>query len=218
MRWRGFSYFCLGLERQYKVCNFEQGRYPLVAQVKGEIRWSLKQRQRPTGQSSRPVSSTCVFSGHCTISQKGSLPQKKDMCELSLTVFLLHTNVAVEEQKYKLYFYISTSFSWFFQRFNIRQLAPNITFAKKHMSISTGSKAVNRDLGMTSYVWRCRHLLTAKAKIIRVERCPKLQSFIKLHEKILCLWVRKNFTVDAEVNHRNTHVIAYNPSDVPSVF
>ena len=39
----------------------------------------------------------CVFSGYRTTSQKGSPPQKKDMCELSLTVFLLHTNVAVDE-------------------------------------------------------------------------------------------------------------------------
>ena len=75
---------------------------------------NLDWRQRPDGHSSRPVSSSCVFSGRCTTSQKGSPPQKKDICELSLTVFLLHTIVAVEEWKYRLYFNISTSRSLFY--------------------------------------------------------------------------------------------------------
>ena len=50
------------LKRQYKISNFG---------LKAEIRWSL--------------SSTCVFSGRRTTSQKVSPLQKKDMCELSLT-------------------------------------------------------------------------------------------------------------------------------------
>ena len=74
MRWRGCSYFCMGLERQYKACNFA---------LKAEIRWSLKRKERLSGHSSRPVSFLCVFSGHRTTSQKGSSTQKKDMCELS---------------------------------------------------------------------------------------------------------------------------------------
>ena len=49
----------------------------------GEVRWSLEQRERPTGPSSRPVSSSCVFCGPRTTSQKGSPPQKKDMCKIS---------------------------------------------------------------------------------------------------------------------------------------
>ena len=88
---------------------------------KDTIRYiNLDWRQRPIGHSSRPVSFTCVFSGCRTTSQKGSPPQKKDICELSLTVFLLYTIIAVEEWKYKLYFYISTSPSLFVQWFNIR--------------------------------------------------------------------------------------------------
>ena len=102
MRQRGCSYFCVGLEKQCKVCNF---------QLKAEIHWSLKWRKRPTSHSSKPVSSPRVCSPGChSNSHKGSLPQKKDMCKLSLTVFLLHTNVTVEEWKYRLYFFISTSF------------------------------------------------------------------------------------------------------------
>ena len=65
---------------------------------------------------------SCVFSGRLTTSQKGSPPQKNDMCKLSLTVFLPHTIVAVEEWKYKIYFYIFTSFSLFVQRFDMRQI------------------------------------------------------------------------------------------------
>ena len=51
------------------------------------INWSLKRRVRPAGHSNRLVSSPCVFSGRWTTSQKGSPPQKKDTCELSLTAF-----------------------------------------------------------------------------------------------------------------------------------
>ena len=50
--------------------------------------------ERPAGYSSRPViSPVCVL----WPSQKGSPPHKKDMCELSKTVFLLHIIVAVGE-------------------------------------------------------------------------------------------------------------------------
>ena len=75
----------MGLERQYKV--WTEGRDPLVSQAKGETRCPL----------STPVSYSCVFSGRRTTSQKGSLSQKKDMCKLYLTVFLLLTIVTVEE-------------------------------------------------------------------------------------------------------------------------
>ena len=66
-----------------------------------EIRWSLKRKGRSAGLSSEgrePLitqedlsAPPCVFSGHRSTLQKGSPPQKKDMCELSLTVFLLHS-------------------------------------------------------------------------------------------------------------------------------
>ena len=61
------------------------------------VRWSLKRRKRPVCHSSRLVSSSCVFSGRQTTSQKGSVPQKKDTWELSLTVFLLHTIFTVQK-------------------------------------------------------------------------------------------------------------------------
>ncbi|XP_014768890.1 uncharacterized protein LOC106868207 [Octopus bimaculoides] len=54
-----------------------------------------------------------------------------------------------------------------------------IAFAKKrNVVLSSVSRAVNKNLGMTSYVRRRCHLLTAKVKTIRVERCPKFLSFI----------------------------------------
>ena len=78
-------------------------------------------------------------------------------------------------------------------------------------TLYTVSRSVNRDLGMTSYVRRRRHLLTAKTKAIRVERYPKLLSFIKhqISGKALEFMDEKMFTVDAEVNRRNSGVIAY---------
>ena len=60
-----------------------------------------------------PENLSPVFSGRRTTSRKGSLPQKKNMCELSLAVFLLHINVAVEE--------LVSSFCFkdlFFRKFN----------------------------------------------------------------------------------------------------
>ena len=75
-----------GTSKEYKVCNFG-----LKAEIRcsyermGEVRWSLKRGGTPAGHSSRPVTSSRVFSGRCTTSQKGSPPQKKDMCELSLS-------------------------------------------------------------------------------------------------------------------------------------
>ncbi|XP_052829645.1 uncharacterized protein LOC106875947 [Octopus bimaculoides] len=83
------------------------------------------------------------------------------------------------------------------------------TLAKKHnVSLSTVFRAVNKNLGMTSYVRHCCHLLSTKAKAIRVERCPKFLSSIKHQgeEKIL-RFVNEKFTVDTEMNHRNSHMI-----------
>ena len=92
------------------------------------------ERERPAGHSSEgegsPVAqvnlsdSLWVFSGRCTTSQKRPTPQKNDMCELALTIFLLHTIVPVEEWKYELYFYISTSCSLFVLRCDMRHNHP----------------------------------------------------------------------------------------------
>ena len=57
---------------------------------------SSKGGERPGGHSSRHISSSCVFCRRTT-SQKRSPPQNKDTWELSLTLFLLHTIVTVEE-------------------------------------------------------------------------------------------------------------------------
>ena len=86
------------------------------------------------------------------------------------------------------------------------------TLSKKcNVSLSTVSSAINRDLGMTSYVRRCHDMLTAKVKAIIAERCPQILLFIK-HQgagKALVFVDKKKFTVDAEVNCKNSGVIAY---------
>ena len=94
------------------------------------------------------------------------------------------------------------------------------THAKKgNVSLSTVSRAVNKNLGMTSYTRGRRHLITNKIKIMRAERCRKLLSFIKRHGpgKTFVFVDEKNFVVDAEVNRRNSRVIGYSPSDVTPV-
>ena len=81
---------------------------------------SLKRRERPTGHSSRPVSSSCVLPSPHYFTKRvpatGKRYARTLSLSLALTVFLLHTNVAVEEWKYKLYFYISMSPSLFVQQ------------------------------------------------------------------------------------------------------
>ncbi|XP_029633804.1 uncharacterized protein LOC115209516 [Octopus sinensis] len=50
---------------------------------------------------------------------------------------------------------------------------------KSNVIFATVCRALNKNLGMTNYVQQCRHLLTAKAKAIGAEGCPKLLPFIK---------------------------------------
>ena len=72
------SYFRTRLERQYKVCNF-----------------GLK--EIPASHSSKHVSSPVCSPAVALINKKGFQPLKKDMCEISLNVFLLPPNDAIEE-------------------------------------------------------------------------------------------------------------------------
>ena len=66
------------LERQYKVCNFGlKAEIQWSIKQRGDVCWSLKQRERPAGHSSRPVSFLWVFSGYCTTSQKGPCHRRK---------------------------------------------------------------------------------------------------------------------------------------------
>ena len=112
------------LERQYKVCNFglkaeirwsqQAKRNPLVAQAKWGDLLVSQAKERDLLVTQEDLSAPRVCSpAVALLHKKCPPPQKKDKCELSLTVFLLHKIVAVEEWKYKLYFYISTSFSLF---------------------------------------------------------------------------------------------------------
>jgi hypothetical protein len=98
---------------------------------------------------------------------------------------------------------------------------PMTTLAKnRSVSVSTISRSVKNDLHMKSYVRRRRHLLTAKARGMREERCSKLLSYLK-HKgasKILVFVDEKKFIVDAEINRQNARVIAVDPSEVPPVF
>jgi len=87
----------------------------------------------------------------------------------------------------------------------------------RSLYVSTVSRAVNLNLNMKSYIRRRRNLLTAKAKAIRIERCPKLLSHLK-HKGASKIVDEKKFIVYALVNRHNARLIAIDPSEVPSVF
>lgn len=81
-------------------------------------------------------------------------------------------------------------------------------------------RAVDMKLSITSCVWWCCHLVTAKAKIVRAERFPKLLSLIQHQStgKTLLFVDWKKLVVDAKVNCRNSQVTAYQTSDICTVF
>ena len=90
---------------------------------------------------------------------------------------------------------------------------------KKHnVSRRTISRAVNEDLGMSSYIRRCCNLLTAHSIAIRVERCPKLLNYLKNKKGHVHIFLdEEKFIVDEVANCQNTQVIACDPSDVRPV-
>ena len=66
---------------QYKVRNFRlKAEIRWSLKRRGEFRWSLRRGRRDPLVTQADLS--CVFSARRTTSQKGSPPQKKDMCEL----------------------------------------------------------------------------------------------------------------------------------------
>ena len=88
----------------------------------------------------------------------------------------------------------------------------------RHVSSRTIRRAVNRDLGMRSYVRRRRNLLTEKAKETRKERAPGLLRHLKTRGHHVTVFVdEKNFTVDEVTNRQNSRVIATSPAEVPPV-
>ena len=91
--------------------------------------------------------------------------------------------------------------------------------AKKcNVSHRTIGRAINEDLGMSSYIRRRRNLLTARSRAIRVERCAKLLNHLKNKGGHVRIFVdEKKFIVDEVANCQNTRLIACDPSDVRPV-
>ena len=88
--------------------------------------------------------------------------------------------------------------------------------SKKHnVSHKTISRAVNEDLGMSSYIRRHCNLLTAHSRAIQVERCSKLLNHLKNKGGHVRIFVNeKKFIMDEVANCQNMRVIACDPSDV----
>ena len=76
-----------------KYLGDEEGSYFRVGVERQILDWGRDMLVTKENLSAPPS----VFSGYRSNIHKGSPPQKKDIFELSLTVFLLQTNVAVEE-------------------------------------------------------------------------------------------------------------------------
>ena len=94
------------LKRQNKFCKFGlKGEVQWSLKWRRKLRWSIKRREIPTGHSSGPISSSCLFFGRRTTSQKGSPSQKKDIYELFPTLFL-HTHNRRRIKIEILYLYI----------------------------------------------------------------------------------------------------------------
>ena len=109
------------LKRQYKVCNFW---------LKAEICWSLKQRRRSAGHSSKPVGSpVCVLRPTHYFTKKVSAIEERHVRTLSDCVFTSHKR-RHRRIKYKLYFFISTRFSLFVQGYDMRQF-----YGRKELNI-----------------------------------------------------------------------------------
>ena len=91
--------------------------------------------------------------------------------------------------------------------------------AKRHnVSHRTISRAVNEDLGMRSYVRRCRNLFTACLTATKVERCPKVLNHLKNKGGHIGVFVdKKKFILNKVANCQNTQVIACDPSEAPPV-
>ena len=88
----------------------------------------------------------------------------------------------------------------------------------RNVSHRTIRRAINENLGMSSYVRRRRNLLTTRSKAIRAERCPKLLCHLKNKGGHVRIFVdEKKFIVDEIANRQNTRVIACDPSEVPPV-
>ena len=106
MKQRGCSYFRLGLEREYTVCNFElKEEIQWFLKRSGEVCWSHKRRERPTGHSSRPVSSSCVFSDRRTTSQKGPRSRRK-ICANSLWQYPYYTQSSPSKNENVNYIFV----------------------------------------------------------------------------------------------------------------
>ena len=97
------------LKRQYKVCNFV---------LNAEIR--LRDPLVTRANISAPL---CVFSGRCSNPHKGSLPQKKDICELSLWLYSYFTQTSPSKNKNKI------TFLYIYESFVVRPAVQNSLFS-----------------------------------------------------------------------------------------
>jgi inhibitor of nuclear factor kappa-B kinase subunit alpha len=87
------------------------------------------------------------------------------------------------------------------------------------VSRETVRKAVADDLGLKSYVRVPRHLLTAKLKEKRLQRCKKVLAYVKSNGSTVRIFSdKKIFTVDQVYNRRNDRYIAGSTAEVEGVY
>ena len=106
------SYFPMGLERQYKICNL--GLKAGHSSEGGKNRWSLKRKERPAGHSSRPV--MCVLRPLHYFRKRVLASEERYARTLSDCIPITHNRRRIKNINY---IFISTSPSLFVQRCNI---------------------------------------------------------------------------------------------------
>ena len=94
------------------------------------------------------------------------------------------------------------------------------SFVASQLSVSknTISRGV-KDLGMRSYIKRCRALITTNGKVIRVERAEELLEYISAHPTtVLVFSDKKKITVDGQRNRQNDRYVARSPEVNRDIF
>ncbi len=75
-----------------------------------------------------------------------------------------------------------------------------------------------KELGVTSYVRRVRHLLTERSTAKRVDHRKKLINWMKSHSSTIRIFSdKKNWKVDQTRNHQNDRYLAYCVEEVPPI-
>ena len=94
---------------------------------------------------------------------------------------------------------------------SMRQMAKDLKVSER-----TIRRTIREDLGAKSRARTTKHLISADAKVKRLERCRLLRNRLKKGKQVILFSDEKLFNVDAMANSRNNRYISSeDPKDVP---